>query len=248
MLVQTIKLVLRLFACYPSLLGLAYDVQFDPISIQTKWCLHVCPSDHDQIGFRPFLCSWPSAKRFMWIFYALWTIFNNTWSMIFTINPFFDIENIKDNTIVNQSSPTIVCLLSLSAWAGWFVLFCGIALHLSPLVTVQTVTWQVKNFGAETTTALSRQKIRMKMGTEIWKMNILYKFEKRLNCISISISIKFSWNGKIQDTIMYYHYDRKIRYLSHWSKSFIAVMSSSSHCNSFLQFSRESKSVWSPGF
>ena len=91
-------------------------------------------------------------------------------------------------------------------------------------------------------------KIRMKMGTEIWKMNILYKFEKRLNCISISISIKFSWNGKIQDTIMYYHYDRKIRYLSHWSKSFIAVMSSSSHCNSFLQFSRESKSVWSPGF
>ena len=86
-------------------------------------------------------------------------------------------------------------------------------------------------------------KIRMKMGTEIWKMNILCKY-----CISISISIKFSWNGKIQDTIMYYHYDRKIRCLSHWSKSFIAVMSSSSHCNSFLQFSRESKSVWSPGF
>ena len=46
-------------------------------------------------------------------------------------------------------------------------------------------------------------KIRMKMGTEIWKMNILYKFEKRLNCISISISIKFSWNGKFQDTSMY---------------------------------------------
>ena len=35
-------------------------------------------------------------------------------------------------------------------------------------------------------------KIRMKMGSEIWKMNILCKFEKRLNCISISISITFS--------------------------------------------------------
>ena len=100
------------------------------------------------------------------IFGFLWYYFQQN----LAINAFSDIENIKRNFAVNQSFPTTVCLLSLSARAG---LWCAIwpqcwktssqkstyfFYSLNPLVTVQTVAWQVKNFGAETTTALSRQK------------------------------------------------------------------------------------------
>ena len=215
MLVQTIKLFLRLFACYPSLLGLAYDVQFDPISIQTKWCLHVCPSDHDQIGFRPFLCSWPSAKRFMWIFYALWYysqqyLVNDLHHKSFFRHWEYQRQHCCQSIFSYDCLPAITLCLGWPVMCDmttmlekaipklwWFVLFCGIALHLSPLVTVQTVTWQVKNFGAETTTALSRQKPG-------WNGNgNLEKFGKKLTKLNFYFNITLSGNGKIWDTIMY---------------------------------------------
>ena len=107
----------------------------------------------------------------------------------------------------------------------------------------------MKNFGAETTTALSRQKSGWKGERKFGKQISYTSLEKDwLNYISISILITFSGNGKIWDTIMYRFIsgqENQVSY-SHWSKYFIVMMGSSSHCNFFI--SALTKSLWSQGF
>ena len=108
------------------------------------------------------------------------------------------VKNVKHN----QCFHTTPCLLPISAGAG---LWCAIwpqswkmCLPNIPivcfllrdnfsisLVTVQTVTWQVKNFGAQTTTALSRQKSRWNWERKFGKIKIV----KRLTIFHLPFNI-----------------------------------------------------------
>ena len=78
-------------------------------------CLHFRPGPNRILSF---FCSWPSAKRYIWICMPFETIFNKTWPIIFSKDAFPVVENIKHDARVNQSFLTTVRLLSLSAQAG----------------------------------------------------------------------------------------------------------------------------------